>query len=171
MPRYAAFLRGVSPINAKMADLKLCFESIGFTNVVTVLSSGNVVFDTRKVSESALERKIEAALEKNLGRTFSTIVRSRDDLSNLLESNPFQKLKSAPKSKRVITLLKNNPDLKPKLPIKKDGVCIFMLEDQIVYSTYVPHPKGIVFMSILEKLFGKSITTRTWETIEKVAKK
>jgi uncharacterized protein (DUF1697 family) len=171
MPRYAAFLRGVSPLNAKMADLKLCFESIGFTNVATVLSSGNVVFDTRKESESALERKIEAALEKNLGRTFATIVRSRDDLNHLLESNPFKKLKPDPKSKKVITFLKHKPELKPKLPIKKDGVCIFMLEDQIVYSSYLPRPQGPIFMTMLEKTFGKSITTRTWETIEKVARK
>jgi Uncharacterized protein conserved in bacteria len=47
MARHVAFLRGVSPINAKMPQLKRCFESAGFANVKTVRSSGNVVFDTR----------------------------------------------------------------------------------------------------------------------------
>jgi uncharacterized protein (DUF1697 family) len=46
MPRYVAFLRGVSPMNAKMPELKKCFESAGFTDVKTLLSSGNVVFST-----------------------------------------------------------------------------------------------------------------------------
>ena len=37
MPTYAAFLRGVSPLNAKMPELQKCFESAGFENVKTVL--------------------------------------------------------------------------------------------------------------------------------------
>jgi len=42
--RYAAFLRGVMPTNRKMPELKRCFEVAGFTEVKTVLASGNVVF-------------------------------------------------------------------------------------------------------------------------------
>ncbi|MGC4085554.1 MAG: DUF1697 domain-containing protein [Vicinamibacterales bacterium] len=42
MPRYVAFLRGVSPTNASMPDLKRAFERAGFTDVKTILSSGNV---------------------------------------------------------------------------------------------------------------------------------
>ncbi len=69
MPRYAAFLRGVMPTNAKMPELKKCFEEAGFSEVRTLLSSGNVVFDAKKASEAALERRAEAAMEKRLGRT------------------------------------------------------------------------------------------------------
>jgi uncharacterized protein (DUF1697 family) len=32
-----------------MAELKRCFDAAGFTDVMTVLSSGNVVFSTRSV--------------------------------------------------------------------------------------------------------------------------
>ena len=39
MPRYAAFLRWVSPLNAKMADVRKVLESAGFTDVKTVLAS------------------------------------------------------------------------------------------------------------------------------------
>jgi uncharacterized protein (DUF1697 family) len=56
MPRYLAFLRGVSPMNAKMSELKRCFEAAGFTDVKTVLASGNVAFNARAASEAALER-------------------------------------------------------------------------------------------------------------------
>ena len=41
MPRYAAFLRGVTPMNAKMPALKTAFEAAGFTDVRTRLSVGN----------------------------------------------------------------------------------------------------------------------------------
>src|SRR5881398_4156539 len=78
MPRYAAFLRGVSPMNAKMPEVKQAFESAGFTDVKTLLSSGNIVFGARAASESALQKKIEAALLRRLGKAFLTIVRPVD---------------------------------------------------------------------------------------------
>jgi len=34
MRRYAAFLRGVSPMNAKMPELKRCFEAAGFMMLI-----------------------------------------------------------------------------------------------------------------------------------------
>ena len=70
MRRYAAFLRGVSPMNAKMPELKRCFEAAGFTDVKTVLSSGNVVFSARASSEASLERKAETEIELKDGQGF-----------------------------------------------------------------------------------------------------
>src|SRR5206468_2170182 len=75
MPRYAAFLRGVMPVIAKMSDLKKAFEAAGFTDVKTILGSGNVVFSARAASEASLERRAEAAMTERLGRTFLTIIR------------------------------------------------------------------------------------------------
>ena len=69
MPRYAAFLRGVSPMNAKMPELARAFERGGFTDVKTVQSSGNVVFGARASSLARLEKKAEAAMEEALGRS------------------------------------------------------------------------------------------------------
>ena len=65
MPRYAAFLRGVMPTNCKMADLREAFEAAGFTEVTTVISSGNVVFDAPVTPVASLERKAEAARSKD----------------------------------------------------------------------------------------------------------
>jgi hypothetical protein len=39
---------------------------------------------------------------------------------------------------------------------------------QEVFSAYVPSPRGPVFMTLLLKTFGDSITTRTWETVKKI---
>src|SRR3989449_10890290 len=74
MPRYAAFLRGVMPVNAKMSDLKKAFEAAGFTDVKTILGSGNVVFSARAASETSLQQRAEAAMTERLGRTFLTII-------------------------------------------------------------------------------------------------
>src|SRR5882757_7854343 len=109
MPTYAAFLRGISPLNAKMSELSKCVEAAGCTNVKTVLGSGNVVFQARSKSRSALERQVEAAMQKDLGRVFSTTIRSIDELASLVASDPYKAFKVAPNSKRIVTLLHAKP--------------------------------------------------------------
>ncbi|HEU5184972.1 MAG TPA: DUF1697 domain-containing protein [Gemmatimonadaceae bacterium] len=170
MPRYAGFLRGVSPMNAKMPELKQALESAGFTDVKTVLSSGNVVFSAPKTSEALLQKKVEAAFEKQLGHTFLTIVRSVDELRAMLASDPYEKFQLPSDAKRVVTFLREKPTAKPKLPIEVDGARILAMNEREVYTAYVRSPKGAVFMTLIEKTFGKDVTTRTWDTVAKVAR-
>jgi uncharacterized protein (DUF1697 family) len=167
--RYAAFLRGVSPMNAKMPELKRCFEAADFTEVKTLLSSGNVVFSARATSEASLERKIEAAMKKQFGNTFFTIVRPVDTLRAILASDPYGAFRLPPGAKRVVTFLRDKPRAKPELPIELDGARILHVEGTEVFSAYVPGPRGPVFMTLIEKTFGKEVTTRTWDTVKKVA--
>jgi uncharacterized protein (DUF1697 family) len=170
MPRYAAFLRGVSPMNAKMPELKKAFEAAGFADVKTVLSSGNVVFSAPKTSEASLQRKAEAAMEKRLGHGFLTIVRPVDTLREILASDPYKAFQLAPESKRIVTFLREKPKAKLTLPIEMDGSRILSMSEREVFTVYVPNPKGPVFMTLIEKTFGKDVTTRTWETVTKVAR-
>ncbi len=170
MPRYAALLRGVSPLNATMPALKAAFEQAGFTDVKTVLSSGNVVFTTNRAAESSLERKAEAATLKRLGHHFLTIVRPIDALRQLLESDPYKAFRLPPGSKRVVTFLRNEPKSKLTLPIELDGARILRIEGREVFTAYVQSPKGAVFMTLIEKTFGKEVTTRTWDTVAKIAR-
>ncbi|HKW82591.1 MAG TPA: DUF1697 domain-containing protein [Burkholderiaceae bacterium] len=169
MPRYVALLRGVSPMNAKMPELKRCFEGAGFSNVKTLLSSGNVVFDARSASEPALERRAEAAMQSSLGRSFYTIVRKTDALQALLESDPFAAFALPSNAKRVVSFLREPKETKLELPILSNGDGILSVVGREVFSAYVPGEQGPVFMGLIEKTFGKDITTRTWDTVRKCA--
>lgn len=169
MPRYVAFLRGVSPMNAKMPALKSCFEVEGFSDVRTLLSSGNVVFNARSLSIGTLERRAEKAMQSGLGRSFDTIVRSTDYLQELIESDPFAEFSLPPTAKRVITFLRRPAEANVKLPVERDGASILKLTGSEVLAAYVPGPKGPVFMRLLERTFGTSITTRTLDTVRKCA--
>lgn len=171
MTRYVAFLRGVSPLNAKMPELKRAFEQASFEDVTTVLGSGNVVFNARRASEQALAKKAEAAMTKALGRSFLTFVRSVESLEELIDADPFSAFKLKPGSKRVVTFLGTPPTKRPKLPLELDGAHILGLQEQTAFGCYIPGPNGPVFMTLLEKTFGKDITTRTWDTVIKVTKK
>lgn len=167
--RYAALLRGVMPTNAKMPALKRCFESAGFTEVRTVLASGNVVFDARPAAEAELQRRAEAAMAQELGRTFLTIVRPLEALRAIVDSDPYAGFRLAPGSKRVITFLREPPRGKLALPLEVDGARILCLRGTELFSAYVRSPKGPVFMTLIERTFGDALTTRTWETVEKLA--
>lgn len=170
MPRYAAFLRGVGPMNAKMPDLKRAFESAGFTDVKTILASGNVAFNARAASEIVLQRKAEAVMLDRLGQAFLTIVRPVDALREMLASDPYRSFRLDPAAKRIVTFLRDTPASKLKLPIERDGARILLIKGREVFSAYVRSPKGPVFMALIEKAFGKDVTTRTWDTVGKVAR-
>lgn len=169
MPRYVAFLRGVSPMNAKMPELKRCFEAAGFTEVKTVLSSGNVVFDARSAAEKTLERKAEAAMEKELGRTFLTIVRPVKALRELLDADPYGRFRLPTNAKRIVTFLREPAEPKLKLPLAVDGARILALDGREILSAYVPNPGTPTFMALIERTFGKNVTTRTLDTVRKCA--
>jgi uncharacterized protein (DUF1697 family) len=158
------------PMNCKMPALKAAFEAAGFTDVKTVLGSGNVVFDARSTSEESVQLKAEAAMQEQLGRVFPTIVRPVEQLRKLLESDPYRAFKISPKAKRIVTFLRGRPTAKIKLPVEMDGARILAMKDGEVFSAYLPNPKGPVFMTLIEKTFGKDVTTRTWDTVAKVAR-
>jgi len=157
-------------MNAKMPALKQAFESAGFTDVRTVLASGNVAFNARAASESALQRRAEAAMLERLGQAFLTIVRPVDALRDLLASDPYRSFRLDPTAKRIITFLRDQAPSRLKLPIERDGARILLLEGREVFGAYVRSPKGPVFMALIERTFGRDVTTRTWDTVEKVAR-
>jgi uncharacterized protein (DUF1697 family) len=170
MARYAAFLRGVSPMNAKMPALKRAFEAAGFTEVKTVLSSGNVVFDARQASERALQRKAETAMREALGQAFLTIVRPVAMLQEMLASDPYLAFRLEPPAKRIVTFLRDQPAATMALPVELHGARLLALRGRELFSAYLPSPKGPVFMTLIERTFGKEVTTRTWDTVAKVAR-
>ncbi|MBI5066815.1 MAG: DUF1697 domain-containing protein [Deltaproteobacteria bacterium] len=168
--RYAAFLRGVSPSNAKMPELARAFEAAGFGEVRTVLSSGNVLFSARAAGEEALARRAEEAMEARLGKRFATIVRPVEALRALLTSDPWAAHRLPPGAKRVVTFLRRKPPAGLRLPVEEDGARLLAVDGLTAFGAYLPSPRGPVFMVLIERTFGKDVTTRTWDTVGKVAR-
>lgn len=66
---YLALLRGINVGGAKtiaMADLRACFEAMGFSDVQTYIQSGNVLF-----SGAGNSTKLEAHIERTLAARFA----------------------------------------------------------------------------------------------------
>jgi uncharacterized protein (DUF1697 family) len=165
--RYVAFLRGVNPMNLSMKALTLCLSDAGYTDVKTLLSSGNVVFSAPAKALATLEEELERCMEKGLGRSFPVYVRSATYLAELIAMDPFKGHPLSPQDKRVVTFLHEPPRKRPRLPIEADGARILAVRQTEVFSAYEPNPRGPAFMTLLERTFGKEITTRTWDTVLK----
>jgi uncharacterized protein (DUF1697 family) len=157
-------------MNAKMPELKRAFELAGFTDVRTLLTSGNVVFSARPASEVALARKAETAMQQHLDRSFVTFIRSVDSLRALLESDPYAAFPPKRGFKRVVTFLASPPKTKLTLPLEINGGRILKLKAREVFGDYRERDRGPAFMTLLQKTFGKNITSRTWQTVEKAAR-
>ena len=152
--RYVALLRGIMPMNPNMRGEKLreVFESLGFTNVATVIASGNVIFDSPSKNVAALEKKIEDALPKKLKFTSTTIIRSQKEIEALVKKNPYKGVKDEKPNYLLVTFFKD----------RRKELC------SVIDVTASDSPK---FMTNLEKKYGKAITSRTWKTVHRILKK
>ncbi len=151
--KYVALLRGIMPNNPKTRNekLKKVFESLSFKNVQTVIASGNVIFETQEQKNASLEKKIEGELVKQLDFDKPVVVRSQEDLIKLTKRKPFKDLKGKVLQELLVTFFK---DERPEM--------CFMLDKTKRTTDY---------MRDLEKANGKTITSRTGKTVERILQK
>ena len=89
--RWAAMLRGINlgKRQLKSVELKAVVEGLGFTDVRTLLASGNVVFTAPDAKADSLESQIHDALAQATGLKSEIFVRTPEDMAALVAANPF----------------------------------------------------------------------------------
>ncbi len=170
---YVAFLRGIN-VGGKgivsMTNLKAVFEKLGYDNVRTYINSGNVIFSAGESDARKLETHIEKALDAELKMTIKVVVRSKQEIENLLENLP--KSWAHPEDKRCYVMFLRHTVDKPEV---LDGIVI---KEEIEELHYVP---GALLWSALltdvtrsnmSKLISnpvyKELTIRNLNTVMKV---
>lgn len=177
MVRYAAFLRGIAPLNPNMKNERLreVFEREGMANVQTVISSGNVLFESDEQNVDKLEARIEKALPEQLGFNSMTIILSEAELRRLDEHNVYKREEEAKSVRLVVSFTKQQAHLRADAPHKTDdrhGFGILGVYERAVYwRVDQDAPQATVLMRWLEKEYGQAITTRNWNTVERILKK
>lgn len=177
MPRYAAFLRGVnlgSRRKVSSAELGACFEGIGFDDVATFRTSGNVVFEAGREAQAKLTARIERALEKSFGFDVAVFLRTAGEIKAIAEQRPFaDKLLKASKGKLQVSLLA----AKPAAGVREQVLALATDEDRLAFGERELYwlPSGGTRDSALDsKAIGKllgSTTMRTKGTVEQLATK
>src|ERR1700757_1870068 len=92
MTEYAAFLRGVNVggVNLKMAEVASALEHAGFSNVRTILASGNVLLESRGKVASVRETA-EAALRRAFDYDAWVLTYDIDTVAAISEGYPFER--------------------------------------------------------------------------------
>ena len=89
--QYLALLRGINVGGnniIKMADLKACFENMGFTEVVTYIQSGNVLFKSAEKDKLKLTTKIEQMLSKRFSYKSRIVDVTHKELRKIVDEAP-----------------------------------------------------------------------------------
>jgi uncharacterized protein (DUF1697 family) len=173
MTRYVALLRGIGPSNPAMRNenLRRVVLELGHSNVETVISSGNVIFDSERTDLAVIEGEMEAAWSEKLGFTSTTIIRSRDQIERLVKARPYGDLEHGPSSYLLVTFFKRSPDVGFDLPYQppdKPYELVAMVDDALLSVTNNTTGKAADLMTWLETRFGKEISSRTWLTVNRL---
>ncbi len=130
MTEYVAFLRGINVgghMLVPMERLKQAFESLRFTNVQTVLASGNVLFQAPPTAVGTLGKRIEKTLETRLGKKIGVLVRSLDRLQRLAASEPFRDADVSPETRLYVTFLPEGQKATRSTSKSPDGFRILLV--------------------------------------------
>ena len=175
---YAAFLRGINVGGNKkvpMSDLKKVLQSIGFSNVKTLLNSGNAIFEAEETGEEKMTKLLEQSLQKKFGFEVPVLIRTLEELNRLATKDPFKGIKITPETRLYVSFLSEKPQSKLTLPYQSPDKTYKILSasprEVCSVLTLSPNTQSTDLMSILEKEFGKKITTRNWNTITKIVQK
>jgi uncharacterized protein (DUF1697 family) len=173
MTFYIGLLRGINVGGNKMiamADLREMVAALGFTDVTTLLQSGNVVFRGPAKATATLESQLQTAIEKRFGMRVDCHVRTADEWRVIVEGNPFQAEAKKDPGHLLVTCFKTPLDqasvtaLREAIPgrerLHADGRHLYMVFPDGVGTSKAPALAG--------KKLGAG-TARNWNTVLKLA--
>jgi uncharacterized protein (DUF1697 family) len=174
METYISILRGINVSGRNkisMADLKKLYEDLKLQDVTTYIQSGNVVFRAPKQNDEKLAKKIEDAIHSKYSFDVPVIIRSAEEMRNVVTMNPMMKDKSINPEKLHVTFFATLPEEKKVESIKGIDYCPdnFIIMGKEIFL-YCPNGYGITKLSnnFFENKLKVKATTRNWKTVNKL---
>lgn len=178
--RRFAFLRGINVGGKTVTKDRLLpvFEGLGLQPVESFLASGNVIFDAPpRSSAKGLEKKIEAALAKEIGLATVLFVRTPEELVAIAACSPFDEaeLAIAEKGGAVnVSLFAEAPSAANQAKIAALSSADDLLRfagRELYWVSRTKMSESPLFAVSFEKLAGLSATTRNINTIRRLVAK
>ncbi len=171
---HLVLLRGVNVgtrNRVPMADLRELLTGLGYSDVRTLLNSGNAVVTTETSAPSTVAAEVNAAIRQRFGLSITTIVRSREQVSRVIEHNPMPEREEEDPARFHIGFC--DP---PAANDALDGVDLSPLGDDIVEvddgTLYVWFAHGVQSSKVPRVLaaarLGDSVTLRNANTVRKL---
>ena len=173
MASLVALLRAVNLAGKKpvaMAALRDLLEGLRFTDVKTLLQSGNVVF-TGDGSGSALEALLAREAERRLGLSTEVFVRTAAEWRSTIARNPFPAEAKRDPGRLLVVFLRKAPS----------AAAVRTLQAAITgretvraagKQAYIIYPDGVgrsrLTLAMIERHLGSPGTGRNWNTVLKL---
>lgn len=172
MARQIALLRGInlgSRRRVAMGELRDLLTGLGYEDVRTYLQSGNVVLTSDR-SDAQLERELEQQISAKLGVDTPIVVRTRDELADVVERDPLGDVVKDPKRYQVTFL---SAALAPEPKRRLSGLDVaperFVVSGREIYAW---HPDGVqrsrLAAALTDSRLGVTATARNWNTVTKL---
>lgn len=174
--KYVMLLRGMGPGDPKFNNQTVCrcLEKLGYSNVRSLQASGNYLFEGNEADNAKLETDIEASIEQAVGFRRAAIVRNSNEIAELMKYDPFKGMTHSSGSYLLVTFMKQPKKLDFALPYQppdKPYEIIGAKNDMLFSVVDNTTGKTPDLMVWLERQFGKDITSRTWNTIQRIYQK
>lgn len=174
MQTYIGLLRGINVSGQKkikMVELKASFEALGFTDVVTYIQSGNIVFKSSETNSKKLEKTIHEMLLNDYGFDVTVIVLTPKEIAYAVENNPFEKDPTKDPKKFYVVFLQAKPQQEniEKLATYNYSPEEYILDDKLIYF-YAANGAHKAKMSnnFFESKLKVRASSRNWRTLHKL---
>lgn len=175
MPVLISMLRGVNlgPHNRiKMDALRAVYVSLKLQDPRTYVQSGNVIFKTKE-NTPQLAKKIQNAIQKQLGCCPDVILRTTDELRKAIAASPFADRPNLEPSKILVSFLHAEPPREAAGGFErfKDYPEEVHLKGRELYI-YFPNGAGKTKLpwSAVERLLKVTGTARNWNSVTNMLK-
>jgi uncharacterized protein (DUF1697 family) len=173
MPRYVALLRGVNVGKGNrvpMAEFRRLLEARGYSDVRTLLNSGNAVFSSAGSSAAKHVDTISSALTDGLGVSVPVVIKSSPEFSAVVHENP--RVPSVDEYSRFLAAFSQDAAALQALVVISP--LVLMAEHFSIgrHAAYLHCPQGISKSRAAAALLGRvgrGVTTRNWATVLKLA--
>ena len=167
--RYVALLRGVNVGGRNklpMADLREIFAEAGCAAVQTYIQSGNVVFEAAQDMAERVPEIVTLAIRKRFDIETAVIVRSKEELRQVADSNPFDT--SGDPRLLHVAFLQDTPGAEAvtRLDPDRSPPDAFAVRGRNVYLHY---PNGVARSKLTNEYLAGQLQTvstmRNWRTV------
>jgi uncharacterized protein (DUF1697 family) len=150
-----------------MADLRKLLQERGYDDVKTYLQSGNAVVTSER-PPTEVEADVSQAIEQTLGHEVAVVVRTAEQLEEVVRADPFADVRTDPRFHQAI-FLGGKPDAGAIAKLEETDFA----PERLVVAPGVLHawcPDGTNDSPLLKALAKVRVTAtaRNWRTVEKL---
>jgi uncharacterized protein (DUF1697 family) len=164
------FLRGVNVGGHRTFRPTRLAVALKHLGAINIGAAGTLV-----IRHPMTQAQARAEVARILPFVAEIVVCQARDIVNLLSQDPFQGQSVRPDVARFVSVLSQRPRLAPSTPMQFPSsgrwlMKILTRRNRFVIGMYRRHMKVIGYLGALDRLYGVSVTTRSWNTIATIGR-